>query len=366
MRKNLENIDPIKITIPEELFAFFEQDAKNFEFYDYDAGKFVINKFLSALITGYFPEYHRKISGQYEEMKEILSACIDDEVKLNKAISRLIRSRALNESRNLERGKTRTISIRPNSENDDTITEINNAMRETDETQAGFYRRMFDSYCSLPMYEREKLIYYRETEKIEEACKAQSEIVIRVRRNEQLLRYTIVPYKLVHGLDERFNYLLAQEYSDQEKRAWAVTFRLTRVSVIRESGPGRKIDPLVLKHLQMMETYSPQHSINDDKEILIELNKAGLASYRRIYHDRPYCFRMEMTEEGKTIGHFRCSINQLYFYFRRFNPGEAVILNSEELNYRLFIFHKNHINDLKEQLKHTEEYNVQEKRSLYE
>ena len=36
MSKKLENIDPIKITIPEELYAFFEQDAKNFEFYDED------------------------------------------------------------------------------------------------------------------------------------------------------------------------------------------------------------------------------------------------------------------------------------------------------------------------------------------
>jgi len=350
MPNKLENIDPIKIKIPEELYAFFEQDAKNFEFYDDDKEKFSINKFLSALITGYFPVYHRKISGQYAEIKKILSDCIEDETKLNKAITCLIRSRAVNENRNLVRGKKRAITIRPNSENVDTITEINKAIRETDETQADFYRRMFDSFCSLPMYEREKLIYHKETEKIGKACKAQSEIVIQVRRNEQLLHYVIVPYKLVHGLDERFNYLLAQEFSNQENGPLAVTFRLSRVSVSLESGPVGKIEPSVLEHLQMMESYSPQYSINDDKEILIELTKAGLDSYRRIYHDRPHCTSMDLTENGKAICHFLCSMDQLYLYFRQFNPGEAVVLNSDDLSKALYDFHLNHLVKLNRQL----------------
>lgn len=350
MRKNIENIDPIKITIPEELYSLFEQDAKNFEFYDYAAGKFVINKFLSALIVGYFPVYHRKIAGQYAEMKEILSASIKDDKELNAVISRLIRSRAMSESRTLERGKTRTVSIRPNSENDQTITEINRTMRETNETQAGFYRRMFDSYFTLPMYEREKLIYYKETEKIEKACAAQREIKIMVSKTDRVRDHIVIPYKIVQGKDERFNYLLAQEYNDYEARAKVVSFRLSRVSVLLETGSDERLDPLVLKHLKMTEAYSPQHSINDDNEILIELTKEGLTSYRSIYHNRPHCNSFDTTEDGKTIAHFCSSLDQLFFYFSRFNPGEAVILNSDELTNRLYVFHMKHAVNLGEQL----------------
>ena len=53
--------------------------------------------------------------------------------------------------------------------------------------------------------------------------------------------------------------------------------------------------------------------------------------------------------------HFSCSLDQLFLYFRRFNPGGIKILNSDSLNMDLLRFHSRHVAELEKQGYYLEE-----------
>lgn len=348
MRKKLEHTNPIKITIPQELYSFLKQDADNFEVYKSNEEQFVMNYILSPLIAGYFERYREKISGQYRRMQKLLCSYIGDSDKLDAAIKQLIEDKAQDEAPELKGGKTRHISIRPTAETDDIISQIDQSMQETNETVAGYYRRMLYSYSALPMYERERIIYYKTVSTLERACADHEELVLSVgsKKNND---HRVMPYKVVHGLDERYNYLLCQEYDEEKEKLMAVSFRLSRINPRRTYTYGN-LDPKVKGFLEKMEEHGPQYSINEYADVSVELNEAGRRDFRRIYQGRPIKYRKDKADShGVAQYHFSCSLDQLFLYFRRFNPGGIKILNSDSINMDLLRFHSRHVAELEKQ-----------------
>ena len=348
MRSKMKNIDPIKIKIDKEMYHFFKQEATIFEAYKNDQEKFVINHILSRLLVGFYEQYSEKISGQYKSMKKILTTFIDDPVGLDSAIKQLIEDRAQEETPKLDDGNTKEISIRPTADTDEIISEINKSMQETNETQAGYYRRMFYSYSRLPMFERERILHCETVKKLEEACKKHREVALSFWSNNKREDHRVLPYSLIHGLDERYNYLLCQEYNEKEKRPMTRSFRLCRIKVKATYRTDEQFDNTVLKHFEKMIKLSPQHSINEDTETVIEMTESGRASFRSIYNNRPIQDRIEGPDSnGIYTYYFSCSQKQLFLYFRRFNPGEARIIKPESLKQELREFHTRQLEDLK-------------------
>ena len=69
------------------------------------------------------------------------------------------------------------------------------------------------------------------------------------------------------------------------------------------------------------------------------LTPAGTQSFKHIYFGRPKVDRKEITPAGNYRYYFICSTEQLYRYFRRFNPGEAIIEYPTTLRDRIIDFH---------------------------
>lgn len=354
MGNKLEHINPIKITIPQEMYSFLKRDADNFEVYKNNEEQFVMNHLLSPLIAGYFEQYREKISGQYRRIQKLLDSYIGGSDKLDIVIRQLIADKAQDEAPVLRSKKTRHISIRPTTETDDIISQIDKSMQETNESIAGYYRRMLYSYCALPMYEREKIIYYKTISKLERACIDHEELILSV-GDKKDNDHRVTPYKIVHGQDERYNYLICQEYDEVKRKMTAVSYRICRIRVRRTYKYGQ-MDATVIRFLEKMEENGPQYAINKDVSVDVQMNETGRKDFRRIYQGRPVKYkRDDVDDNGMTIYHFSCSIDQLFYYFRRFNPGTFRILNSNELNERLLRFHSAHIKALENQGYHLHE-----------
>ena len=75
------------------------------------------------------------------------------------------------------------------------------------------------------------------------------------------------------------------------------------------------------------------------EETCVLLTPAGKRSFKHIYFGRPKVDRNEITPAGNYRYYFICSTEQLYRYFRRFNPGEAIIEYPTTLRDRLIDFH---------------------------
>lgn len=354
MKKKIENTNPIKITIPSDLYNLLKQDAENFEVFKNGNAQFVINHILSLIIAGYYEQYQEMISGQYKRMQALLSSYVGNSQKLNEIINTLIEDKAANESPEFVRGKTKAISFRPTSETDDIIPLIDRSMQETQETQAGYYRRMLSSYSKLPMYERERVLNYKSVSILEKACDDEQEVVFSI-RNKHGSIHRVIPYKIVHGLNERQNYLLCQEYDSYREQQIATSYRLCRIVNPRTAFHYEKIQKSVKEFLEKMEKYGPQYSINEDIETCVELNESGQASFRSIFNERPIYTHVDVPDESGTAKYyFRCSQNQLYLYFRRFNPGEARIIEPKMLQEKLLEFHSKHVVELQKQLSEKE------------
>lgn len=155
---------------------------------------------------------------------------------------------------------------------------------------------------------------------------------------------TVMPYKLVCGSDEQFNYLLCQEYREDLGKYLAVSYRMCRIVNVADSAYSQPFDEKVLSYLERMEKYGPQYNINEVTETVVELTETGVLDFRRIYQGRPKPDRVDKPDShGIARYYFSCSQDQLYFYFRRFNPGQARIIKPEKLKEQLKCFHENHL-----------------------
>lgn len=340
MENILTNLDPIKIIIPEDLFDGLQKDALIFETNKNDDEKIVMNTFINHLIYGYFYHYRDEVSGQSQRIREILRPYIDTPQKLEDAVRSLNEERMEKESQNLRTERTKALHFRAVAKTDSIISDLNDHMLEIRETQARYYRSMLYSYSRLPIYEREKVIYQDTAELLNRACESKREINFTI-RNKKRKVHKAVPYKLVHGQDERHNYLLCQEINEITNKPFAVSYRLCRIMNPRIIGIEGKIDGQIKNYLDRMERLGPQHSINDDTISCVELSEEGRRSYMSIYNDRPILERMDPPDAyGKRKYYFQCAQTQLFLYFRRFNPGEATILSPRSLADSIQEFHR--------------------------
>ena len=159
----------------------------------------------------------------------------------------------------------------------------------------------------------------------------------------------VVPYEFVYGSDEQYNYLLCQEWNEEAGKYEARSYRLCRILEPRlDSRMDTAMDEGVVRHLEKMKAYGPQYQINEDVETCVRLTKEGRKSFRAIYQGRPGRMKKGGKEsvpdaDGNVVYFFECSLDQLYFYFRRFNPGESEVLYPESLREELRKFHQEHL-----------------------
>ena len=79
--------------------------------------------------------------------------------------------------------------------------------------------------------------------------------------------------------------------------------------------------------------------INDDVESCVRLSESGVRNFSRIYYGRPMVDHIEEKADG-TYYYFKCSVDQVFMYFRRFGYEDAEILSPQPLRERMIEFHE--------------------------
>ncbi len=343
MRVTIIHTDTIKINVPESLDRSLSYDMTHFEVFKKDGERLNFNSFMSSLIAGYYDQYRERKSGQAKRTRELLARYITDPRQLARAASEIMNDETVPTGFQEKAANSIALKFRPTRETDGIILEIEKQRQSENESISGFFRQMLYSYLQNPVYEREKIIYYRNTAVIEEACRRGKEIAFTTRDNPAFL-HTVIPYGLRHSPDELFNYLLCQESNQSNGKKRAMSYRLCRIVNPRIIASDGQVDHKIRLFLEKMEKYGPQYPINKETAACIRLTPAGRVSFQKLYQGRPVADRRDTPDpDGSTRYYFSCAQEQIYLYFRRFNPGEATVLYPEELKRRLIEFHRKHL-----------------------
>ena len=332
----------IKISVSKALERELRHDAESFEIYKGKEQDVDLNKFLNILVKNYYDYYIDEIVKKSDTIRIILAGYISDPDKLEKAVRQLT-EKENQDSEDAGKADGRPFRFRPVKENEIFVNSILGKMFQMDLSYSGEFRRMLYSYSKKPSYERERIIYLETAGKLMEVCRKKINIMFHYRDNPSM-QHTVTPYKMLMGSDGQYNYLLCQEYNEEAGKLLAISYRLSRIVNIRETPVKQAMDETVRKYLEKMEECGPQYNINEDTETCVELTEMGRKNYKKIYQGRPLKYTSDKPDEnGNARYYFSCSQDQLFLYFRRFNPGEAAVIYPEKLKRRLVQFHERHL-----------------------
>ena len=337
--RSLNNTEKIKFYVPESTDRIIRSDAEQFEIYKPNGEQVNLNRFLSLLIVGYYAEYKQEINEATETIRELIGTHLHINKQREELTRKLVEHVIFPETHKRKGIRSIPMSLKPTYDTDRIITEISQSIVGTDDYISQYLRRMLMSYCSKPVYERERIIFRDNVEFLEEACGTQREISFTTTINPQIVRH-VIPYKLVYGTEERFNYLLGQEYNAHLKKNVAISFRLCRINRPAFSLSSGVLEDSVRKYLDLTGKNGPQYAMNEEIETCVRLSEKGEQSFRMIYFGRPIVSRKEKEKDGSMLYYFYSSTDQLFRYFLRFNPGEAEILYPEKLRIKLRKFYE--------------------------
>ena len=338
--KRLNNTEKIKFYIPERTDRVIRSDAEQFEIFKANGEDINLNRFLTLLIVGYYNGYKQETNETAEAIKEIISHHIKGNRQKEELTAQLMDQVIQPEVLKRKGKQSVPVSLKPTYDTDQIITEINQSLIGSSDYISQYLRRMLMSYCEKPIYERERIIFKEKVEFLESACKSKREISFTTVFNPGLIHH-VIPYELTHGPEERFNYLLGQEYNEKLKRTKAVSYRLCRIQTPSFCLSSGSIDDEVARHLEQTKKYGPAYAINEDTETCVRLSERGQQNFRVIYFGRPIVNRKEKMEDGSALYYFRSSTEQLFRYFLRFTAGEAEVLYPDQLRNNLKVFHEN-------------------------
>lgn len=335
-------MEKIDIYVPENIGLMLEHDAKTFEIFKIDrkTNKKTINrnKFLSMLITGYYKDY----AAEAKSTKDAIVALIDtDEVsKTDKdRIADDILKKVILPNIPSRKGKNpKKFSLKPTTATETLIKQIDRDIGDSDYISQ-YFCRMFMNYCRKPFSQRERIIFKDKYDDLLEACNFNQTINFRTIWNPNDI-HEVIPYKIVIGSEEMFNYLLCAEINPITQKQETKSYRLNRIHESIIFGDKTSIiDDDAKRHLDMMIKYGPAYSINDDEVSCVRLTSSGVHEFERIYWGRPLVDNID-EHDGVFDYYFKCSKDQLFLYFRRFGNGDAKIISPESLRTNVIEFHK--------------------------
>ena len=329
------HMDKINIYVPKETGRILERDAELFEIYKPDRLTINKNGFLSMLIQGYYDDYHDNEKKNYDI---IMSALDREEISQSTRvdIANQIYNSLLTPEIPSRKGKNpKILSLKPTRNTTPLIDQILEDLGDQDYISQ-YFCKMLSSYCNKPFSVREQIVFHENYCTLRNYCKKEQSIAFRIKWDTRIHR--VIPYKVVVGQEEMFNYLLCAEIDPELGIQNPKVFRLCRIEGITTTRNLGTIDEKCLHFLKKMEEKGPQYVINDDTESCVRLTEGGRIQFCRIYHGRPTPSRVE-EKDGMYYYYFDCSKDQLFLYFRRFGYGAAEILAPKSLRDKMSAFH---------------------------
>lgn len=310
-----------------ELFEIFK-DNKNSE-----PMKGNTNAFLNRLFNGY------KYKEEMEKFAKLLDTYPMTTKNIRKLIDMMLDNEAHHHGNNTEDNlEKKRLSFKPTQKNYTTnISEEIDKNCPHNMSRSGFICDILKFYFRKPLYQRERIIFYSEYETISSCCQKKCIKFYNLSDNQW---YTVMPYKIFLGKEQMFNYVFCYGL-DENNTIKNYSFRLSRMSQIQGTSLFIPCPEDIEKNFSLTQSLGASYAINTPPETsCVLLTKKGLSSFRHIYFGRPKIEKKEPAPNGCFRYSFNCSEEQLYRYFRRFNPGEAIVESPPSLRDRIIDFHK--------------------------
>ncbi len=333
----MSDLEKISIYVPKHISAQLDSDASMFEILKNDRQTINRNHFLSMLILGYHNSYVTECQNSYDLIEaELLSHGLEKD-KSHEIADAIIKKVVLPYVPSRKSKNSLKLSLKPTKDTEGIINTIMSKLVENDSVSR-YFCRMIMQYCEKPFSEREKIIFREKYSLLKNACEHNRPISFATIWEPKAI-HEVIPYKLVVGKEEFYNYLLCAEFNKNTGNQEAKVFRLNRISSVNYERSINKVDERVIEFMNRMIKLGPQYIINDDDESCVLLTESGIKNYNRIYYGRPQVDRIEKKPEGHYY-YFRCSKDQVFLYFRRFGYADAEIISPEPLRERMLEFHK--------------------------
>lgn len=328
--RNLGDTEKINLFVPGDIYEMIEYDIRMFEVYSHKKTTPNRNRFINMLIKSYHDLFVAENNGLRDEIAAALhrlSLSPDTEQEIAESLMQEVLQPIAQRG-----GKgSRMISFKPWNDIGQ-IVEL--AKREM--TAPQYFRRMIINYCRKPLSKREQIIFKTTYDQLCQKCRNRRPIIITTTWKPEML-HEVIPVSMSIGHEEMFNYLLCQEINPYTHVPEARSYALRRINGISDCKTTIELNETVEKHLKEMKKKGPQYAINDDETICVRLTQKGQDYYQRIYFGRPVYSEIEEKPDGY-YHYYQCSMDQVLFYFRRFDPRTVEILEPLSLREKMRIF----------------------------
>lgn len=330
-------MEKINIYVPARIGTMLSGDAELFEVFKKDERTTNMNKFLCALVVGYLDDYRDEESIARDRILAAIGATGLPEVEKERIAENILQNVVLPTVPPRKGKNPIRLSLKPRKNKEAVFEQVLADLGGKDYISQ-YFCKMFLSYCDKPISKREQIIFRENYDLLQSACATKRCVVIRTIWNKQMI-HEVVPYKIVTGPEEMFNYLLCAEIDRETKTQEARTYRLNRIDQVFYGRKSVCMDESVRSDLDMMEKKGPQYVIHGVEETCVKLSPEGEKNFNKIYFGRPIVDRREI-HNGYSYYYFSCSWDQLFLYFKRFEGGSAEILYPQSLRDRLIQFYK--------------------------
>lgn len=326
----------INIYVPEKTAIQLRNDALLFEIFKADGKTINMNGFLTMLFRAHHDDFRMEDKRVLDSIQNELSK-VNIPLQDQQELARNVLSIIFLPSNNKDAKENKAVlSFKPTSKTEYIISDF--IKEYSSESVSQVLRRVLMNYCKEPIYERERIIFKDAYVKLITACKEKRSIIFTL-KYENGKRHEVMPYEVAISKEEMFNYLICDEINTENSQHRVKCFRLSRIMNVRNGSRTKAIPADIKEKCERTIKIAPQYAINDDAEICVRLNEAGIKLYNRIYHGRPPCDRTDSEDNY----YFSCSEDQAFHYFRRFDNSTATIIYPESLRKRMIEFHRNAI-----------------------
>ena len=324
--------EKIKIYLPQSTENTLLADAKSFEFRKKDGN---INKslFVNTLIANYYQQYEIRRRRTIKSTQQTLCSAGGNYNYEFCAylVDTIIHRQNTQEHKKRHKNAKLNLSVGVKSRAYDYIQEIKNTDRDI--SLSHYLGNMIKAYCSVPRYERERIIFSDATDIILESISNEKMISFKSTSDTNGQTHHVSPYALVPGEGQLNNYLLC--YDADLKRV--MTFRLSRLQTVYYMDRDCFISDIDRKKLDSMKQFAPQFSFEDAEMICVRFTDKGLESFQKIYTNRPAIDHID--PDDSHVYWFYWSHWGAFQYFKRFGE-DTVILQPESLQRELKDWYK--------------------------
>lgn len=177
--------------------------------------------------------------------------------------------------------------------------------------ESQYFRSLLYQYCKLPVFEREKVLFKKNYEKLKEAIYKKRKIRIYMKNQENKGPREIEPYFIQRS--EEFHYLFGYCFMRNEYRVFRIS-HIEKVTILKEE----IIHLNPSKITEYKENFDPFLSFQ--RRVVVRFTEEGESKYKTIISNRP-----KKLKQVENIYTFECSEKKAQVYFPQFFTAVEIL-----------------------------------------